>query len=272
LVLSSSGAITGTANQAGTFTFTLEVSDSSNLKTSRTFTMVVGAPPIGSLSLVDVPATTNPTQQLPIGISLSAPQPDVVSGSLTMAFISNSVVPIDDPAVQFSSGSREIAFTIPANTTTAVFPTPVFVLTGSVSGTIVLTAHFQGGSQETPVGSIVVASTPPGMTNIVPVRTPQGLKIQIIGYSPERRVITAEFDFAVMAANGTQHVHLTRNVQSEFDEWYRGTTSTVFGSSFVFEQLFVVQGDSTMIQSVAVSLTNGQGSATSGSIPIGPAP
>src|SRR5205814_4990021 len=108
------------------------------------------------------------------------------------------------PAVQFSSGSREIAFTIPPNTTAAVFPRPVFVLTGSVSGTVVLTAHFQGGPQEIPLGSIAVASTPPGVTNIAPVRTPEGIKIQIIGYSPERRVITAEFDFGVMAANGIQ--------------------------------------------------------------------
>src|SRR5262249_13729601 len=76
LTLSSSGVITGTTNRTGTFTFTVEVSDSGNLKTSSTLTMSVVAASVGSLSLVNVPDTTNPTQQLPIGMSLSAPQPN----------------------------------------------------------------------------------------------------------------------------------------------------------------------------------------------------
>jgi hypothetical protein len=189
-----------------------------------------------------------------------------------MTFISVSVVPIDDPAVQFSRGSRKVDFTIPPNTTIAVFPAGVFLLTGSVSGKIVLTADFQDGPKQIPVGSIAIASTPPRITNIVPVRVPSGLKIQIIGYSPERRVITADFDFDVKVANGTQRVHLTRNIESEFDQWYRSDSSTVFGSSFVFEQSFGVQGDASLIQSVAVSLTNGQGRTTSAPIPIGSTP
>ena len=84
--------------------------------------------------------------------------------------------------------------------------------------------------------------------------------------------MTADFDFDVKAANGTQRIHLTRNVESEFDEWYRSSSSTAFGSSFVFEQLFAVQGDTSMIQSVAVSLTNGQGSTSSAQVPIASGP
>ena len=268
LTLASSGGITGTPNRTGAFTFTVAASDSSNLKTSSTLTMSVVTASVGSLSLVNVPDTINPTQQLPIGMSLSSPQPNDLSGSLTITFISNSVVPTDDPAVQFSSGSRTVAFTIPQNTTAAVFPTTVFMLIGSVSGTVVLTADFQDGPKGMPVGSIAIAATPPRITNIVPVRTSDGLKIQIIGYSPERRVTTAEFDFDVKAANGTQRVQLTRNVESQFDDWYRNASSAPFGSSFVFEQLFLVQGDSSTIQSVAVTLTNGQGSAASTPVSI----
>jgi hypothetical protein len=104
------------------------------------------------------------------------------------------------------------------------------------------------------------------------VRTADGIKVQVIGYSPERRVISADFDFDVTAANGTQRVHLSRNVQSQFDDWYKSDASTAFGSSFVFEQLFLVQGDSSMIQDVAVSLTNGQGTVASVPVAIGSGP
>jgi hypothetical protein len=51
-------------------------------------------------------------------------------------------------------------------------------------------------------------------------------------------------------------------VQQDFDGWYKSSASSAFGSSFVFEQLFNVQGDNSMINSVTVSLTNSQGSGT----------
>jgi hypothetical protein len=106
-------------------------------------------------------------------------------------------------------------------------------------------------------------TTVPQITNIVAARTSDGVKIQVTGYSPERKVSNAEFAFDVKSPNGTQQVTLTRSVESDFDQWYGSTASSTFGSSFVFEQLFVVQGDSNQIESVTVTLTNGQGKATS---------
>jgi hypothetical protein len=63
-------------------------------------------------------------------------------------------------------------------------------------------------------------------------------------------------------------VDLSRSVQSEFDTWYRSAASASFGSSFVFEQLFTVQGDVTMIDSVTVGLTNSQGSGSSTAVKV----
>jgi hypothetical protein len=263
LQLSTSGLISGIPSRSGVFTFTVQTADSSNLTTTGVFTISIAAAPTVSLSLVNVPGTVNPAQQIPIGLSLSAPHPNLLSGSLTMTFTSSSVIPSDDPAVQFSTGSRTVDFTIPPNTTAAVFPTSVWLLTGTVSGTVVLKADIQSGPQGATVGTITIPRTVPQLTNIVATRTANGLQVQVTGYSTERKIIQADFVFDVKTPNGTQQVTLTRSVESDFDAWYTSAASAAFGGSFVFGQLFVVQGDPSTIQSVTVTLTNGQGSISS---------
>ena len=205
---------------------------------------------------------------MPIGLSLSAGQPNPISGSLKISFASSSVVPADDPAVLFSNGSRTVPFTIAADSTTAVFAAPVLLLTGTVSGTVSVTADIDSGPAGLPVATVTIPPTAPKLTNIAAERTPNGLRIQITGYSPERKLSNAEFAFDVRTPAGMQHTNLVRNVEPEFDAWYRSAASTAFGSSFVFEQLFSVQGDANMIGAVTVSLTNGQGTASSTPVSI----
>jgi hypothetical protein len=272
LTFTSAGMISGTPTRIGVFTFTVLALDSSNLAATGVFTISVAAAPTGSLSLVNLPDTSNPAQQVPIGLSLSAPQANALSGSLTMTFTSNSVIPSDDPVVQFSTGSRTVPFTIPPNTTAAVFPTSVWLVTGTVSGTIVLTADIQDGAKGVTVGTVTIAPTVPQLMNTVAVRTTDGLKVRVTGYSPERKITKADFAFDVKTANGTQRVNLTRSVESDFDGWYTNAASSAFGSSFVFEQLFLVQGDSSAIQSVTVTLTNGQGSTSSAQVTVAAGP
>jgi len=64
----------------------------------------------------------------------------------------------------------------------------------------------------------------------------------------------------------TQQVTLSKNVDADFANWYRNTTSTLFGSSFSFVQSFSVQGDASLIQNVTVRLANAQGSTTSSAV------
>ena len=267
LNLSTSGLISGTATNTGVFTITVQASDASDRKAIKVFTLSIITPPLGTFS-VNVPGTMNPAQQVPIGLSLSAGQPNPISGSLKISFASNSVVPADDPAVLFSNGSRTVPFTIAADSTTAVFAAPVLLLTGTVSGTVSVTADIDSGPAGLPVATVTIPPTAPKLTNIAAERTPNGLRIQITGYSPERKLSNAEFAFDVRTPAGMQHTNLVRNVEPEFDAWYRSAASTAFGSSFVFEQLFSVQGDANMIGAVTVSLTNGQGTASSTPVSI----
>jgi len=95
------------------------------------------------------------------------------------------------------------------------------------------------------------------------VRISGGLRVQVTGYSPERRVNNVDFAFDVKTSTGNQRITLSRSVQSDFDTWYRSGASSAFGSSFTLEQMFTVQGDTSGITAVTVTLTNAQGSGSS---------
>src|SRR5262249_7237604 len=104
------------------------------------------------------------------------------------------------------------------------------------------------------------------LRNILGVRTSAGLTVEVTGYSPERRVQRVDFEFRVRTSAGLESVNLGRNVEPDFETWYRSSNSTPFGSSFLYMQSFVVQGDTTAIESVIITLTNGQGSTASNAI------
>ena len=198
-------------------------------------------------------------------LSLSAPHPSPLSGQLTLSFTSTAEVPSDDPMTRFSSGSRVVDFTIPAESTTAVFPSQIMLLIGTVAGTVRLAASFDNGPSDILVAAVNVTPTPPQMTNVTAVRTAGGLEVRITGYAPMRRVTSVEFTFDVRVGGTVQRIPLSRSVDADFANWYVNPASTAFGSSFSFLQSFIVTGGtSNAIESVTVRLTNAQGSTSSG--------
>jgi hypothetical protein len=183
-----------------------------------------------------------------------------------LTFTPNAEIASDDPATQFSNGSRTATFTVPANTTAAVFTSQLKLLTGTVAGTVKLTATFDNGPADAPVSSIDIPATAPQMTDVTVTRTSGGIDVQVTGFAPARRVLNVEFTFDVRSGNTTQRPTLSRSVEAEFSAWYRNTASTVFGSSFSFLQSFTVAGDASAIQGVTVRLTNAQGSTSSATV------
>jgi hypothetical protein len=263
LTLNTNGLLSGTPAAAGSFTFRVQVRDNTGVTANKDLTLVVVSPNFGSLSLTNVPSTVDPTQQPQITMSASTAPSSAVPGTLRLTFIPTGAVGSDDPAVQFSNGSRSVGFTVQTNRS-VVFANnqTLTLLTGTVAGIVQLTADAQG-TMNLLVGSITIRPTIPRFSNISATRTPQGLRVQVTGYSPERRVINVEFAFDVRSGNRTTVQTLTRSAEGEFDNWYRSAPAVPFGSSFLFDQTFAVQGDTTMIQSVTVSLTNGEGKGTS---------
>jgi Putative Ig domain len=264
LTLSLDGVLSGTPTTAGSLSFIIQVTDSRSPQQSaeRTFTLTINNAGLPSVTLTGVPGELLPTQQQPIGLALSAPSTSPLSGTLTLSFTPNAVAAADDPMVMFSTGARTVSFSVPANSTVAVFPSPVLLLTGTVAGSINLTASLQG-SQPQGIGTVNIRSLPPQVRNVVAVRTSGGLRVEITAYSPERRVQRADFEFRFRTAAGMESVNLSRSVESEFENWYRSPASVAFGSSFLFMQSFAVQGDNTTIETVTITLTNAQGSTSS---------
>jgi len=212
----------------------------------------------------------NPTQQPEITLVVTTPPSQLVSGSLTLRFLSGGAGATDDPAVQFSTGtatSRTVAFTIPSNSTAVVFQSKVTLLTGTIAGTVVMTADVPGATGLL-AGQIAVNPTIPQVMTISAVRVAPNLRVQITGYSPERRMVSADFGFDIKTPSGTQRVPLSRAVDGDFDTWYRDPASVPFGSSFFYEQLFTVQGNVSNVDAVTVTLTNGEGKTTSAVVPF----
>jgi hypothetical protein len=262
LALTPAGLLQGVPTSQGSSTIQLRVTDSTGANDTRSFTLTIG-PGIGTLSLAGIQSTANPAQQLPLALSLSAPVPAAISGTLTIAFASTATAPADDPSVQFSTGGRSVNFTIPANSSSAVLPSQLMLLTGTVAGTITITGSIQNGPSNMSVASVGVRSLAPQITAITATRVTDGLRVQVTGYSPERRVTNVQFGFDVRTASGTERVNLSRTVEPEFNTWYRSSASVPFGSTFLFDQTFGVQGDASAIDAVTTTLTNGQGSTTS---------
>jgi hypothetical protein len=262
--LSADGLLSGTSTSAGSSSFTVRATDSSSQPQTadQAFTITIDNPSIPALTLTAVPVEVNPTQQQPITLAVSAPYPAPLSGSLSISFTPNAVAAADDPMVMFSNGSRTVSFTIPANGTAAVFSSPVLLLTGTVAGSINLNATIQG-NQPQRIGTVDVRLMPPQLRNVVGARTSGGLRVEVTGYSPERRVQRVDFEFRVRTSAGLESVNLGRSVEPEFENWYRSSSSTAFGSSFLYMQSFVVQGDTTTIESVIITLTNAQGRTSS---------
>jgi hypothetical protein len=260
--LTPAGLLQGNGATLFNGSISVRVTDASGATASRDFTLVIG-PPLGTVLLRDLPLRLSPTQQSPVGLLMTAPYPAELQGTLSFVFTPNAVVPVDDPAVQFSTGGRTVRFTIPANATNAVFPSPLMLLTGTVAGTITINLAIQNGPSGSALFSTTIESTPPQMTNITATYITGGLSVRVIGYSPERRVTDVEYSFDVRVNGAIQKVNLTRPVGPEFNTWYQNPASAAFGSSFRLEQLFSVVGDITAIEGVTVTLKNSIGSTAS---------
>jgi hypothetical protein len=265
LTLASSGLLSGTPTGVESQNITVSLTDSRGTVVTKNFTIAVD-PPLSSLSAPGLPSSSNPVQQLPIALQLAQANPGALSGQLTMTFTSKADIPSDDPMTQFSNGTRTVSFTIPANSQSAVFTSPVMLLIGTVTGTIQLTASFQNGPSNVNVASVDVLALPPQVTHAQATLTASGLDLVLTGYSPARRVISMDFDFAFKIGSKIQHVTVSRNVDLLFTAWFSSSGSTAYGSEFSFTQSFIIQGSGFTISSVVVTLKNAQGTTTTSTI------
>jgi hypothetical protein len=218
----------------------------------------------------------DPMQQIVAGLRLLEPYGMDVTGALTLGFSSD--VFANDPSIQFATGGRTVAFSIPANTTVAIFSNgsnQVRLQTGTIAGNITLTPSFQttGGVNLTPANA-------PAMTLTIPVSVPRILNadvtsrsansivLQVTAFATNRSVREIELDFFPIGGVTLSSSRVTLNVEPSFSTWFQSTQSQQFGSLFTVSVPITVQGTLTSggnlidgIQALSVRLSNSVGAS-----------
>jgi len=234
-------------------------------------------PPLPRVTFPGPTATAEAATQVSVGVSLERTYPVNLTGRLLLSFTSD--VFADDPAVQFSSGARNLPFVIPANSTRAVFgvtATEVRLQTGTVAGTITLAAAFatEAGNINltptlAPATTIAIRPAAPRIRSLqLATRTASGFSVLVTGYATGRAVTGMAFQFAQARDPDKTDLKLETasvnlNVEGPFTAYYGSAAATPFGSQFTATVNFNVRGDIDAIQSVSVVCSNAQGNSNS---------
>jgi hypothetical protein len=271
----TTGVLSGTPTAAAVSNFTLRVTDSdSPAKTAQLPTSLAVLTPPGSgsaptVSLNGLQIKVDPAQQMPLSLKLSSAYAAAIQGTITLNVTPAAGIPAGAySAVQFSTSGNTVNFTIPANATDAVFPggSSLLLVTGTVTGTLTFTGSIQNGPANIALTSTTVDSTAPKITSLTAARVTGGLRVQLVGFSPERKVTEVQYSFDVRVNGALQKVDLTKTVDSDFGVWYQSAPSLPFGSAFKLDQLFTVAGSTAAVEAVTITVKNTQGSTVSASV------
>jgi hypothetical protein len=262
----ATGAINGTPTVPGTFQFTARASDAANPAQSveRAFTVQIGLPEVAGVTIT-TPPNPQAGQQGRVGLNIDSPFPVDVAGTLVLTFAPNAVNNADDPAIQFSAGGRSVPFTIPAGQTQAMFRVPdLGVQTGTTAGTITLTATLTAGGAPlactcTLTQTIVVPRTAPSISSVRATRTSTGFGLVITGFTTTREITQGVFRFS--GGTALQTTELTVPLAASVNSFFQGAGAAQFGGQFVLTVPFTIQGDTTAVTSVTVTLTNAAGTS-----------
>jgi hypothetical protein len=239
--------------------------------------------PIPDYHFTGATGAQEPLQQISTGLTLAAPYPLNLNGTLTLSF--NSDVFSNDPAVQYAIGGRTINFTIPAGSTQAVFPnnsTQLRLQTGTVAGSITLVPTFitDGGINLTPATppslNLTLAQSAPRLLSVqLSSKTSNALTFLITGYATGRSITQIDIQFTPVTGENVATTKLSVPVGPSFSAWFQSAQSQQFGSQFTVTLPLSLQGDlvnvttlTAAIQSASVTLTNNQGVSTSQSVAL----
>ena len=222
-----------------------------------------------------------PLTQPTVGLTLAAPYSLPLRGTLTLSFSSD--VFATNPAVQFATGGRTIAFTIPANSTRAVFETgssEARLQTGTVAGSISLNASFS-----TMAGLEIQPPSPASLTMAISRQAPRllsaevgersatGVVLIVSGYSTTRTLRSMDIQ---ISSRGQQFVSTTLgvNLQPASLVWFEAVDSQNFGGLFSISVPIRLQRGGSQedlvqyIESLSVTASNEVGASNAVSVPV----
>ncbi len=214
-------------------------------------------------------ASYSSAQQGVMTVTIPGGSPVAATGSVSLTFAPTTAVVKDDSAIAFlANGSRTIPFSVTAGATTAL-------LSGQNSAT------FQTGTTEGTLTFTLTTAAP--MTGNAPVKQFNigGAKV-IIDSTSASKQRTGFLDITIVGADNTYSAGAMSfaffdtsgnaiggaagaDFTSAFKTYYGGQTA---GSAFRALVSFPVTGSVAAIGSVTVTLTNGAGVASTGSLPF----
>jgi hypothetical protein len=218
--------------------------------------------------------SAQPAQQPSISLGLSTPYPLPVEGTLKLTFVSS--VFTDDPAIQFASGGRTVSFTIPANSTQALFngSASVALQTGTTAGTIVITPSFamRGGFDMTPSAADTLTLAIPRLSPqllgaSITSQTTTGFTLLLNGYTTTRGLRQIDVQFTPKQGDSFATTKLTIDVNATASSWFQSAASQVAGGSFVAAIPFALQNGSSTddlvhrLLSLSITATNETGTS-----------
>jgi hypothetical protein len=223
-----------------------------------------------------------PDQQPSIGLTLASAYSLPLQGTLTLTFVPAAFA--DDSTIQFASGGLTVNFTIPANSTQALFSggaTTVGLQTGTTAGSIVITPAFslQNGFNVTPssppVLTLTILSAAPQLLSAnVSDQTTNGFTLIVSGYSTDRVLQQFQVQFTPVQGQTLSASQVTINVSSIAEQWFQSTVSDNYGGSFLVAIPFTLSsGNSSanliqLVQSLSVTATNDIGTSSALSVPL----
>jgi uncharacterized protein DUF11/sortilin (neurotensin receptor 3) len=235
----------------------------------------VSPTPTARLDITPSPVVAG--QQATADVTLSTPFPHDVFGTLTLGFTSSAASSVDDPAIQFATGGREVSFVIPANTLEARFAGsvdagPIGFQTGTLAGVLTFAGTLVAGdvtSTLSPSGNVASLTIPERAPTVhgVETGTDGGFAARILLSSTMREVTAVILDFTTtksiqlscggVSGCSVSGTTMTLNVESLFNDWFASNTS--FGSLSMLRLPLAIDG--AIQGTVSVRLRNSRGTS-----------
>jgi hypothetical protein len=217
-----------------------------------------------------------PQTQLAVGLTLASGYALPLKGTLSLSVSSSNGS--TDPAVQFATGGTAVTFTIPANSTQAVFAngsTQIQFQTGSVASTLTFSPAFStaAGFDLNPATAatlqLTVPASAPRLTSVqISGNSGTSLNVIVTGVTSTRSLNTLDFTFTTTANFSLRTAKVTVNVALESGTWFASSQSAAFGGQFIISVPFTFTSSNTAvttpvdgIQSIAVSASSAQGTS-----------
>ncbi len=235
-------------------------------------------PPLPGIRFGGVSGVVEPFQQPGVRLALLDPYPLPLQGALLLTIESESFSA--DPSIQYSSGGRVVAFTIPANTTEAIFPNgakEIRLQTGTVASVITLTPFFatQSGLDLTPAASanttlkLTIPRRAPALVSLqIAARANDSLTLSLTGYTTTRSVRSVEVQFTGKPEAKIAETKFTIDLDAISTAWFRTPGSEPLGGQFSLTLPFTFRASTAVTQpiidsfdSISVIVTNETGTS-----------